>query len=397
VSNRWGRRSRSTRDDSTHLYLPAEITSAFLDMERRLDVAQHAVEIAIAGHSDPSLTAEWATARDRAYAATTQYLAAVTPDSAAGPPMSPADLGRAIDTARTGLDAFYDRHRRVLDSAVGAASAAAAEAQASVALAVATLQRWSALDPQLAAYGSVQSAHNLVETGRDDLQAAVARGDVAATRGAAERLRSAATGLDAAVAAAPHIDERARRTLASVQTRLAATSHRADTVAASFSALLKEFHADSSADLGDNERRGRLHIAAAKALLEQAAAALAQQRPENAAALSGQARDELGAAADLVDAVTERLTTLRTLRADPAGAERNARFRVRDAQRLAVDRGAVTEWGTVLDAQVARIDRTVAALTGRHPDYWKYHLALEEVSQYVSTIVTRIRQQAAAR
>ena len=74
-----------------------------------------------------------------------------------------------------------------------------------------------------------------------------------------------------------------------------------------------------------------------------------------------------------------------------------ARFRVRDAQRLAVDRGAVTEWGSVLDAQVARIDRTVAALTGRHPDYWKYHLALEEVSQYVSTIVTRIRQQAAAR
>ena len=243
----------------------------------------------------------------------------------------------------------------------------------------------------------MQSAHNLVETGRDDLQAAVARGDVAATRGAAERLRSAASGLDAAVAAAPHIDERARRTLASVQTRLAATSHRADTVSASFSALLKEFHADSSADLSDNERRGRLHIAAAKALLEQAAAALAQQRPENAAALSGQARDELGAAAELVDAVTERLTTLRTLRADPAGAERNARFRVRDAQRLAVDRGAVTEWGTVLDAQVARIDRTVAALTGRHPDYWKYHLALEEVSQYVSTIVTRIRQQAAAR
>ncbi|WP_071289054.1 hypothetical protein [Mycolicibacterium llatzerense] len=397
MSNRWGRRSRSTRDDSTHLDFPAELTSAFLDMERRLDVAQHAVEIAIAGHSHPSLTAEWVTARDRAYAATTQYLAAVTPDPTTGPPTSLADVGHAIDTARAGLDAFYDRHRRVLDSAAGAASAASAEAQASVALAVATLQRWSALDPQLAAYRSVQSAHDLVETGRNDVQSALARGDVAATRSAAERLRAAATGLDAAVAAAPQIDERARRTLASVQTRLAATSHRADTVAAAFSALLKEFHADSSADLHDNERCGRLRIAAAETLLGQAAMALTERRPEDAAVLAGQARDELGGAAELVDAVTDRLATLRALRADPAGPERDARFRVRDAQRLAVDRGAVTEWGTALDAQVARIDRIVAALTGRHPDYWRYHLALEEVSQYVSTIVTRIRQQAAAR
>jgi len=366
-------------------------------MERRLDVAQHAVEIAIAGHSHASLTAEWTTARDRAYAATVQYLAVATPDSAGGPPTSLSEVARAIDTASADLDAFYERHRRVLDSAVGAASAASAEAQASVALAVATLQRWAGLDSQLAGYRSVRSAHNLVEAGRDEVQSALARGDVGATRSAAERLRAAAAGLDAAVAAAPQVDERARRTLASVQTRLAATSHRADTVATAFSALLKEFHADSSADLTDNERLGRQRIAAAEALLEQAATAVAEHRPEDAAALAGQARDELGGAAELVDAVTERLTTLRALRADPGAAERDARFRVRDAQRLAVDRGAVTEWGTALDAQVARIDRIVAALTGRHPDYWKYHLALEEVSQYVSTIVTRIRQQAASR
>lgn len=397
MSNRWGRRSRSTRDDGNHPDLPAELTTAFLDMERRLDVAQHAVEIAIAGQSHPSLSAEWITARDRAYAATTQYLAVATPESATGPRTPPSEVGRAIDNARAGLDEFYDRHRQVLDSAVGSASAASAEAQASVALAVATLQRWAALDPRLAGYRSVQSAHDLVESGRDDVQSALARGDVAATRSAAERLRTAAAGLDAAVAAAPQIDEMARRTMASVQTRLAATSHRADTVAAAFSSLLKEFHADSSADLRDNEGRGRRRIAAAEALLEQATRALVEQRPEDTATLAGQARDELGGAAELIDAVTHRLTTLRALRTDPTAPERAARFRVRDAQRLAVDRAAVAEWGTVLDAQVLRIDRIVAALSGRYPDYWKYHLALEEVSQYVSTIVTRIRHQAAAR
>ena len=117
MSNRWGRRSRSTRDNSTHLDIPAELTNAFLDMERRLDVAQHAVEIAIAGHAHASLTAEWVTARDRAYAATTHYLAAVTPDPTAGPLMSLAEVASAVDAARAGLDAFYDRHRRVLDAA----------------------------------------------------------------------------------------------------------------------------------------------------------------------------------------------------------------------------------------------------------------------------------------
>lgn len=382
--------------DDTRPNLPAELTSTFLDMEGRLDVAQHAVEIAIAAHAHSSLTAEWVTARDRAYAATTQYLAIASPESATGPTPSLADVHRAIDNARAGLDTFYDRHRRILDSAVGAASAATAEAEASVALANATLQRWAALDPQLAAYRSVRSAHELVESCRDETQSALVRGDITATRSAAERLRAAVTGLNAAVDTAPHIDEKAHRTFASVQTRLAATRHRADTAPATFSSLLKEFHADSSADLFDNERQGRTHIATAETLLDQAATALAERRPEDAAAMAGQARDQLTAAAALIDAITDRLATLRALRADPTKPERAARFQVRDAQRLAVDRGAVAEWGTVLDAQVPRIDRIVAALTGRHPDYWKYHLALEEVTQYVSTIVARIRHQASA-
>lgn len=73
------------------------------------------------------------------------------------------------------------------------------------------------------------------------------------------------------------------------------------------------------------------------------------------------------------------------------------RFRIRDAQRLAVNRDAVDEWGTVLDAQVTRVNRIVAALDGHPPDYWKYHTALNEVSQFVTNVVNRIRQQAASR
>lgn len=396
MPSRWLRWSRSPREDSTLTEIPAELTRAFLDMERRLDVAQHAVHSAIAV-GNASLAEEWVTARDQAYAATARYLAVAAPDSAASPPASLAEVARSIDTARSALDAFYDRHRHALDSAVGAVTAARARAEEALAATAVALQRLPGLDPQLACYPSVQSARTSVETGRGDMQSALAHGDVTAITDTAQRLQGAAAALEEAITAAPERGERARRTLVSVQTRLAATTHRADTVTPTFSVLLREFHADSSADLRDNERRARTHITAAREFLERAATELDQGRPEQTTTLAGEAREELGRAEELIDGVTDRLSTLRALRTDPTARERDIRFRVRDAQRLAVDRDAVAEWGTVLDAQVLRIDRIVATLNGRHPDYWKYHLALEEVSQFVSTIINRIRHQSAAR
>lgn len=373
-----------------------ELTSAFLDMERRLDIAQHAVETAIALQPHSSLADEWTGARDRAYEATTQYLSLTAPDTTLiGRPASVGEVTRSIDTARTGLDAFYDRHRRTLDSAAGAAAATKAHAEAALAAASAALQRVADLDPELAGYPSVQTARSRVETAYREVQAALNGGDIVATAETARQLSDGATALTHAVSAAPERAERSRRTLASVQTRLSATAHRADTIGATFSILLKEFHADSSADLATNERRSRIHIAAAQALVVRAAKALDDRRPEDTATLAGQAREELATAEQLVDTVTARLAALRALRADPTRQERDVRFRLRDAQRLAVDRDAVGEWGTVLDAQVERIDRIVAELSGRHPDYWQYHLALEEVSRFVTTIINRIRHRSA--
>ena len=121
----------------------------------------------------------------------------------------------------------------------------------------------------------------------------------------------------------------------------------------------------------------------------------AQDRPEQALALVGQAREEIGSAEELVDSVADRLELLQGIRADPAKPERDARFRVRDAQRLAIDRGMVGEWGSVLDAQAGRIDRIVAALPERNPDYLKYQRELEAVSEFVADIVNRMRQRSA--
>lgn len=397
MPSRWLRLSRSPREDND-TQIPAELTSAFLDMERRLDIAERAVETATALHPQVSLTAEWTTAREQVYAATAQYLGVVTPDStAAGPRLPLAEVARSIESATAGLDSFYNRHRRTLDGATGAALAARAQADQALAAAIPALQRLAALAPEFADYPSVRAARGSVESARAETQAVLERGDIAATGPAAQRLQSSIAALDKAVAAAPGRSENASRTLASVRTRLDAITHRAATIGTSYSALLREFHADSSADLHDNEKLAHTHLDVARACIERAARELNARRPEESATLAGQAREELGRAEDLVDAVADRLTTLRALRADPTAQEREIRFRIRDAQRLAVDRDAVAEWGTALDAQVPRVDRIVEALHGPHPDYWRYHLALDEVSQFVTTIINRIRQRSATR
>jgi len=102
-------------------------------------------------------------------------------------------------------------------------------------------------------------------------------------------------------------------------------------------------------------------------------------------------RGELSVAEDLVDAVTGRLATLRAIRENPQAKVDEVRFRLRDAQHLAVQRGLTAEWGSVLDAQLDRIDRAVDALTGVHPDYWAYARDLDAVADFIAGVVARMR------
>jgi hypothetical protein len=119
--------------------------------------------------------------------------------------------------------------------------------------------------------------------------------------------------------------------------------------------------------------------------------------PEHALALMADARVHLAEAEACVDAVTDRLTTLRAVRADPTEKERQVRFRLKDAQMFAVNHGLVAEWGSVLDAQLARIERAAASLTGTHPDYWSYVMQLDSVSAFIAEVVEKMRTQAGRR
>ncbi|CAM3845688.1 hypothetical protein H7J08_15165 [Mycobacterium frederiksbergense] len=368
-------------------------------MERLLGVAQRAVEIAAATQPRSVLTADWQSARDAAYAAIAQYLAIAAaepaPATLSHPPIN--EVALSIDAARAGLATFNRTHHQALTAATAAATAASAEIESAQADAANAFARLASLSAEIATYPSVQAARTQLEAAQHSTRSALGGANVADMREAAHRLRTSAAALDEAVTAGPGRIEHARRSVASVQTRLEAAAHRADSIAENFSALLREFHANSSADLRDNEQRSRAHIATARAHLRLAARALAERQPEPAATDVNKAREALGYAEALINAIPARLGTLRALRSDPASQEREVRFRIRDAQRLAVDRDAVAEWGTVLDAQVKRVDHIVAALDGHPPDYWKYHTALNEVTQFVTNVVDRIRHQAASR
>ena len=88
--------------------------------------------------------------------------------------------------------------------------------------------------------------------------------------------------------------------------------------------------------------------------------------------------------------MTDRLAALNDAKSDPGGPEKQARFRIRDAQRLVLDRGLVAEWGSVLDAQSRRVDVARQKLVGPHPNYWAYLTELASVTEFVRTVVDQV-------
>lgn len=390
---RWLRRSRNPGDPPREREIPAELTAMFLDMDQRQAIAQNAVQADAALRPASRVAAEWQPVEQQCYAAAGAYLALSAPAPDSAPPVQA--VSEQLLAAARAIDAFYERHRRTLDGAVGARAAAAAAAETALKAAASASQRLDAADPTWRRYPSVQTADDAMQAALAEVRSARRGADLAATGRATERLAETTAALNTALDHAPLRVDEARRMVSSVRTRLDAVRTRADATPAALSELLREFHIDSSADLVNHERDGRAGLAHGESLLNQALHVSREGRPEAAIDLAGAARAAIGAAEDLIDAPGDRLRLLRAVRENPHAEEQAVRFRIRDAQRLAVSRGLTAQWGSVLDAQVVRIDRIVAALQTRNPDYWHYHLELEDVSEFVAGIVTRLRQEPA--
>jgi len=393
VASRWTRRlfGGGRTDDPAALRAHDAMVAAFLDMDKRQSIAEAGV---IASHEvapERDLLRRWEPIRQKCYQAAEAYLqlARTEPEEELAPAAAYEQVIHQIaDAART-LDEFYERYRGHLEHAVTVAQTApqlAARVSADARDALGALD--TPANSAFAEYPSVRATTDAVQRALHTLDAATGAG---AVRTAAHQVEEATAAFREALAEAPGRQAEARNTLASVTTRLGAVRTRSEGLAPAYSALLREFNAASSADLSGNEQQALLLLERAAEELDVARASLAAGRPEEALAQAGVVRAELARAEELVDAVTDRLATLRAVKENPESKVRDVRFRLRDAQHLAVQRGLTAEWGSVLDAQLNRIDRAVDALTGVHPDYWAYVKDLDAVSTFITGVVNRMR------
>ncbi len=392
VRGRWRRRALPAQLRVRPSEVPLDIAASFLELDDRQRAVQRDVASERALHPDSPIMDEWRIVEQRSHAATAAYLA-LTEDCAALP-NGTQQAQRLIAEAASAIDAFHRRHRGALDGAASAIASAIAEADSASAAAQRLRDRLNGPDARWISYPSVQDADRRFRILGGHLQTVRQQADLAAMASVTAQLVATSSELAAALDAAPHQAERARRALSSVRTRLAAADTRAAGMAATLSVLLREFHGDSSADLVGNSQASQDLLEQVDALLQAASTELREDRPEAALDCTARARTVLGAAEELIDAPLDRLTQLRGVRSDPGIPERGARFRLRDAQRLAVSQGATAEWGTVLDAQRSRIDQIVAALDAPNPDYWRYRCDLDAVEVFINRVVGRIREQA---
>ncbi|GAB2649223.1 hypothetical protein [Nocardia goodfellowii] len=384
----------------------ARLAEAFLEMDRRQSAAEAAVHAADQIYPERGHAAGWEPVRARCYAAAGAYLSLTEELEKAEREKSPFPQGqqradtvtRQLVEATRGVDEFYRGNQSQLEQALAVLGSVPQLAQ-QVKLAAAQV-RGEAVASEFAGYPSVRARSAAVDEALITVEAAEleaaggGRGAAAKVRTAATRLEAATAELADALAQAPSRLGAARTAITSVNTRLSAVRTRAERLDPAYSALLREFNAASSADLANNGRESQRDMDAAAAALEQARAAMADNNPELALELTATARGNLAEAERQVDAVTKRLALLRAVRTDPQDKVKAVRFRLRDAQMLAVRLGLVAEWGSVLDAQVDRIDRITESLTGRHPDYWAYVTELDAVTEFIAGVVDRMRKQA---
>ncbi|MGW6137164.1 hypothetical protein ACWFRM_06070 [Streptomyces sp. NPDC055144] len=241
--------------------------------------------------------------------------------------------------------------------------------------------RLAALGPELTRLNQGAGQHGVPET----LERAerVAR-DAEAVRAEAQRLPERAAEID--------------RRLVSLRTRAQALTTRAGQVEPILSELRRRFTAPCWQDLQHVPERAAENVRQAELKLGEARAARDEQRWPDATSRLSTVRALLNTTDEDVSAASDRLHRLNAVAKDPQQEIDRTRFAVRDAQRLAMSGRSTPEprHARPLDDSVGRLDRAVAALEGRHPDYWHFLTETEAVRQTVARVVTQIREERGA-
>ncbi|MEU9147752.1 hypothetical protein [Streptomyces sp. NPDC048349] len=238
--------------------------------------------------------------------------------------------------------------------------------------------RLAALAPELTKLNEGAGRHGVQETVQ---RADRILRDAEGVRAEAERLPERAAEID--------------RRLVSLRTRAQALRNRADRVDPVLSELRRRFSAACWQDLQHVPDQAVRDVAQAEERLGEASRARAEQRWADVAVLIDAVREALEATDEAVSAAQDRLTRLEAVARNPQEEVDRTRFAIRDAQRLAMAGRSVPDprHARPLDESVARVERALAGLEGRHPDYWAFLLEMQDVREAVNRVVQGIRAE----
>ncbi len=241
--------------------------------------------------------------------------------------------------------------------------------------------RLAALSPELTKLNQGAGQHGVPAT--LDRAARVTR-EAEAIRAEAERLPERAAEID--------------RRLVSLRTRAQALTTRSEQVEPVLSELRRRFTAACWQDLQGVPELAERNVRQAEARLAEARTARDDQRWADATSLLSTARALLNTTDEAVSASGDRLRRLNAVQKDPEQEIERTRFAIRDAQRLAMAGRNTPDprHARPLDDAVARLERAVAGLEGRHPDYWHFLTETEAVRETVSRVVAQIREERGA-
>jgi hypothetical protein len=371
-------------------------TQAFLALDDEQRAVADTVRAAAELGGGARLGQEWAEIAAVGDAATSAYLTATQehPLDGSRPTRGARDADekalREIERAREAIRRFRAAHARTLDEAEFALTSLPRTVQeARTALVTA---RTAVQNAAAAGVRSRRAEERLAEAERGAAELDAAGAGLRERRRAAQRTLELARSAGSLAAEAPRTAQQVRVALSSIATRRSAAETKAGRIAPSMSALRREFSEPCSRDLTGAETAAREAIAEADRALAEARSQADAGDWDAAADEVAAARSALARAEDRHDAVADRLAALRDVRADPARYAADARFVLRDAQRLVVDRGLVREFGPILDAQSVRLDNAQQRLTGFHPDYWLYLTELRGIRERVREVVARVRR-----
>ncbi|MFJ4538049.1 hypothetical protein ACIP39_19090 [Streptomyces tibetensis] len=285
-------------------------------------------------------------------------------------------LGKA-ETQLARLAPAVERARQALLAASGALDSVRASGLRADDLAA----RLAALSPELTKLNQGAGQHGVPQTLE---RAARVTREAEAVRVEAERLPDRAA----------EIDHR----LVSLRTRAQALTTRSEQVEPTLSELRRRFTAACWQDLQHVPDAAAENVHRAETKLAEARTARGEQRWADATALLSTARALLNSTDEAVSAAGDRLHRLNAVQKDPQQEIDRTRFAIRDAQRLAMAGRNTPDprHARPLDDAVSRLDRAVAGLEGRHPDYWHFLTETEAVRRAVAHVVSEIREERGA-